>query len=140
MCDIDLDDTLRRLPIEEEIRNVFQDLLSYRAIGIRATETEELSDQLHKQRKAGEKGGVSINSNIANLLSKFEREFRFCNDNYIICDNSKQYQTVCLNTVRGILNSYATPAAKFGGLDLETSKIDEIFAICVLWKHLSSTT
>ena len=89
MCDIDLDDTLRRLPIEEEIRNVFQDLLSYRAIGIRATETEELSDQLHKQRKAGEKGGVSINSNIANLLSKFEREFRFCNDNYIICDNSK---------------------------------------------------
>lgn len=131
MCDIDLDDTLRRLPIEEEIRNVFQDLLSYRAIGIRATETEELSDQLHKQRKAGEKGGVSINSNIANLLSKFEREFRFCNDNYIICDNSKQYQTVCLNTVRGILNSYATPAAKFGGLDLETSKIDEIFALCV---------
>ena len=131
LSDIDLDDTLKRLPIEEEIRNVFQDLLSYRAIGLRVTETEELSDQLHKQRKSGEKGGVSINSNIANLLSKFEREFRFCNDNYIICDNSKQYQSVCINTVRGILNSYATPTGKFDGLDLETSKIDEVFSLCI---------
>lgn len=128
---IDLEGTLRRLPIEEEIRNVFQDLLSYRAIGMRVTETEELSDQLHKQRKSGERGGVSINSNITNLLSKFEREFRFCNDNFIICDNSKQYHTVCVNTVRGILNSYATPNRKFGGLGLETSKIDEIFSLCV---------
>jgi len=128
---IDLDGTLRRLPIEEEIRNVFQDLLSYRAIGKRVTETEELSDQLHKQRKSGERGGISINSNIANLLSKFEREFRFCNDNFIICDNSKQYQTVCANTIRGILNSYATPNHKFKELDLETSKIEELFSLCV---------
>lgn len=131
LCAIDLDDVLRRLPIEEEIRKVFQDLLSFRAIGNRATETEELKEQLHQQRKSGERGGVSINSNIVSLLSKFEREFRFCNDNFIICDNNKQYRSVWSNTITGILNSYKTPSAKFGGMDIEASKIDKIFSLCV---------
>lgn len=131
LCDIDLDDALRRLPIEEEIRKVFQDLLSSRAIGMRAAETDNLKEQIHQQRKSGERGGVSINSNIARLLSKFQREFRFCNNNFTICDNSKQYETICYNTVTGILNSYATPCGKFDGIEFGTTKIDEIFSLCV---------
>lgn len=131
LCDIDLDSVLRRLPVEEEIRKVFQDLLSFRAIGIRVTEMEELKEQLHQQRKSGEKGGVSINSHIANLLSKFEREFHFCNNNYIICDNNKQYHSVCINTVSGILNSYATPDTLSDGLKIRPTKIDIMFPLCI---------
>lgn len=130
LSDIDLYDTLRRLPIEEEMRKVLQDLLSFQAISMSAAETDNLKEKLHQQRKSGERGGVSINSNIVSLISKFEREFRFCNNNFIICDNNKQYKTLCLNTVSGILNSYATPSGKFRGTDLETSKIDEIFSLC----------
>ena len=131
LCRIDLDDVLRRLPIEEELRKIFQDLLSFREIGKRALETEELKEQLHQQRKSGERGGISINSHISSLLSNFERGFRFCNQNFIICDNNQQYKSLCINTVSGILNSYATPATKFHGIDLETTKIHDLFSLCV---------
>lgn len=108
----DLDDILRKLPLDVEIKKIFQDLISYRSIGSSNVKTETLRDAIYQQRKSAEKGGCSINSNIQVLLSIYHRERIFCSFNYIICDNNTYYRSVCYNTALGILNSYATPSSK----------------------------
>ena len=131
LSNIQLDEVLGRLPIQESIRKTFQDLLSYRSLGNSAVETEDKREQIFKQRKLGEKGGCSINSNILSLLSKFERTFQFCNKNYIVCDNNDFYLSIGYNTICGILNSYATPDTQFYGLKMKTTKIDKLFSFCI---------
>ena len=128
---IELEEVLGRLPIPEEIRKTFQDLLSYRTLGSCVVETEDKKELIYQQRKSGEKGGSSINSNIVSLLSKFERNFQFCNNNYIVCDNNGFFKSIGYNTVCGILNSYATPDTKFEGLGVNTTKIDKLFSFCI---------
>jgi hypothetical protein len=131
LSNIDLDNILSRLPISDGIRKTFQDLLSFRELGASAIDTENKREQIFHQRKSGEKGGVSLNSNIDSLLSKFDREFQFCNNNYIVCDNNSFFKAICYNTVCGILNSYATPDAVFEGINLHTTKIDKLFPFCI---------
>jgi hypothetical protein len=128
---IALDEVLGRLPVSEEIRKTFQDLLSFRSLGNSAVESEERRELIYQQRKSGERGGSSINSNIVSLLSKFDRTFQFCNNNYIICDNNDFYKSIAYNAICGMLNSYATPNTKFEGLDLKTSKISKLFTFCL---------
>lgn len=128
---IELDEVLSRLPIPDGIRKTLQDLLSYRALGDTAVETEDKKELIFQQRKSGEKGGCSINSNIVSLLSKFERSFQFCNINFIVCDNNRFYRTVGYNTICGILNSYATPDAELKALGARQTKIDKLFSFCV---------
>lgn len=139
---IDLEEVLSRLPIDSIIRNLFQNLLSFNSIGSSSVETEELKEQLHQQRINGEKGGWSVNSNISSIMSKYEREFHFCRNNFIICDNNKYYDSVCKNTISGILNSFATPDPKnsiFGGcskLDLLNPLSVHIMVFCIVSKDL----
>ncbi len=131
IASIKLDEVLSRLPISDGIRMTFQDLLSFRTLGNTAVDTEDKREQIYQQRKSGERGGFSINSNIAVLLSQFERTFQFCNNNYIICDNNDFYKSIGYNTVCGILNSYATPDSNFEGRGIKTSKIDKLFPFCI---------
>ena len=131
LSDIELDEVLGRLPISDGIRKTFQDLLSYRVLGGNAVETEDKREQIFQQRKSSEKGGWSINSNISSLLSKFERTFRFCNNNYIVCDNNSFYKTIGYNTVCGVLNSFATPDAELKGHGIKQTKIEKIFTFCI---------
>ena len=105
--------------------------MSYRTLGSCVVETEDKKELIYQQRKSGEKGGSSINSNIVSLLSKFERNFQFCNNNYIVCDNNGFFKSIGYNTVCGILNSYATPDTKFEGLGVNTTKIDKLFSFCI---------
>ncbi|RGK49622.1 SIR2 family protein [Phocaeicola plebeius] len=63
LSEIDLYDTLSKLPIPQEIRKIFYDLLANRYIGNKAVESEELKEKVHQQRKLAERGGISINSN-----------------------------------------------------------------------------
>ena len=105
--------------------------MSYRTLGSCVVETEDKKELIYQQRKSGEKGGSSINSNIVSLLSKFERNFQFCNNNYIVCDNNGFFKSIGYNTVCGILNSYATPDTKFEGLGVNTTKIDKLFSLFV---------
>lgn len=127
ISEIDLSEVLSKLPVADEIRKMFQDVLSFQSIGQQAIEVEKLKEKIHQQRKSGERGGVSFNSNFEALISKFNREFSFCNDNFIICDNNRYYQSICQNTAVGILNSYATPDTKLDGTVVHTSKLDKIY-------------
>ena len=131
MDEIDLYEILDRLPISESIRNTLRDLLTYRMLGDSTVDTDDKAEQIYQQRKLGEKGGSSLNSNIALLLSKFEREFLFCNNNYIITDNNRYYRAICENTIKGMLNSYATPDKRPDGTEQHQSKITKLFPYCV---------
>lgn len=105
---IDLNDVLNKLPLPIEMKKIFQDLLSYRYIGTRLVESEELKEKVHQQRKQAERGGFSINSNIYSLIGKYERETQFATDNFILSDFNSYYKALCRNAISGILNSYAT--------------------------------
>ena len=127
ISEIDLSEVLSKLPVADEIRKMFQDVLSFQSIGQQAIEVEKLKEKIHQQRKSGERGGMSFNSNLILLISKFKREFSFCNDNFIICDNNRYYQSICQNTAVAILNSYATPDTKLNGTKIHISKLDKIY-------------
>lgn len=124
--DTDLEEILNKLPLDWEIKKIFQDLISYRSIEGHLVKTEELREEIFKQKKQTEKGGCSINSNILLLLSEYQRENLFCISNYIICNNSSYFKSLCYNTASGILNSFSTPNnSMFGGL-LVSTRIDSL--------------
>lgn len=108
LSEIDLYDTLSKVPIPQEIKKIFYDLLANRYIGNKAVESEELKEKVHQQRKLAEKGGFSINSNILALIAKYQREKLFSQRNFVLSDFNKYDKAICRNTVSGILNSYAT--------------------------------
>lgn len=119
--DTNLEEILNKLPLDWEIKKIFQDLISYRSIGGRLVKTEHFREEIFKQKKMTEKGGCSINSNILLLLGAYQREYLFCVANHIICNNSSYFKSLCYNTVSGILNSFSTPAnSMFGGLLVST--------------------
>ncbi|MCM1140079.1 MAG: SIR2 family protein [Bacteroides sp.] len=108
LSEIDLYDTLSKLPLPQEIRKIFHDLLANRYIGNKAVESEELKEKVHQQRKLADRGGFSINSNISALIAKHQREKLFGKRNFILSDFNKYDKAICRNTASGILNSYAT--------------------------------
>ena len=52
-----LDTILSNLPLDSEIKKIFQDLISFRSIGSHAINTEQLREEIYQQRKSAEKGG-----------------------------------------------------------------------------------
>ena len=120
------EDILNKLPLDHEIKKIFQDLISYRSIGNHAIITQELKEKIFQQKKSAERGGCSINSNIDRLLSLYKRESLFSCVNFIICEDNKYYKSICENCALGILNSFATPSSTmFGGL-ISGTKIDAL--------------
>ena len=118
-----LDTILSNLPLDTEIKKIFQDLISFRSIGGHAVDTEQLREEIYQQRKPAEKGGVSINYNIVRLIALYERESMFSWANYIICDNNNYFKSICENNAIGILNSFATLSATMFGVFGHCTKI-----------------
>lgn len=114
---------LNKLPIEFEIKVIFQNLITNRSIGKHVIQTGELKEEIFKQRKNAEKGGCSINSNISILMASYQRESLFSWANYIICDNNDHYKSICDNTALGILNSFATPSSTMFGGKVHSTRI-----------------
>ena len=108
LSEIDLYDTLSKLPLPQEIKKIFYDLLANRYIGNKAVESEELKEKVHQQRKLAERGGFSMNSNIIALIAKHQREKLFGQGNFVLSNFNKYAKAICRNTASGILNSFAT--------------------------------
>ena len=102
LSEIDLYDTLSKLPIPQEIKKIFYDLLANRYIGNKAVESEELKEKVHQDRKLSENGGFSINSNIVALIAKYQREKLFSQSNFVLSDFNKYDKAICRNTVSAI--------------------------------------
>ena len=112
----ELDVILSKLPLSPEIKKIFQDMISYRFIGSKTLDAGRLKEEIYQQRKAAENGGCSINSNIARLISLYERESLFSWANFIVWENNGYYRLISEYYVLGILNSFATaPSTMFGG-------------------------
>lgn len=118
----DLDTILLKLPISNELKNTLKDLVSYRLFSEKSKDADELSRQIHRQKKHADKGGASYNSNIYSLLTKFQRTINFCLSNCIEFNNP-YFPNLVKDTITGILNSHMTCSNKlFGGM--EATKID----------------
>lgn len=105
---LNINEALSKLPIDNEIRLLFQDLISSRLFSSELVGTEDLKEKLHKQRMSSENGGCAVNSNIVLLEAKFVRQYQFANNNYIVSYLTDYYKSISRNTVIGILNSFET--------------------------------
>ena len=128
---VNLDEVLSRLPIEEWIRKMFQDLISYRSIGNVNIKTKKINESIYRQRNRTEKKGVAVwNYDIYEIIGVFSREFNFCNNNFIICDNNPYYHAMCKDTICVLLNSYATPSISFDK-KFEQPKIEKLDSLAL---------
>jgi hypothetical protein len=105
---LNINEALSKLPIDNEIRLLFQDLISSSLFSSELVKIEDLKEKLHKQRMSSENGGCSMNSNIVLLEAKFVRQYQFANNNYIVSYLTDYYKSISRNTVIGVLNSFET--------------------------------
>lgn len=119
----DLDTILLKLPIDNALKNTLKDIVSYSLFSEKSKDADELSRQIHRQKKQADRGGASFNYNIYNLLSKFQRTINFCISNCIEFNNP-YFPNMVKDTITGILNSHMTCENKldigFGTTRIET--------------------
>lgn len=108
LSDINIHNILSNLPLSYDIKKLLQDILSNLYASNKAVESDKLKDELYRQRKMAERGGFSLNSNIVELIAKYQREKHFSERNYVLSDFNKYTIALTRNTIAGILNSYAT--------------------------------
>lgn len=109
----DLTKELNMLPLTECIHAMFTDLIYNHQLSDALIVTSDRTGMIAQQRKrAEEKTGWSLNSNIKVVLAKFIDFFDFCTSNYLVSDNfdigTQFYSTVA----RGIFDSVLTPASE----------------------------
>ena len=120
----DLDTILLKLPIDKALKNTLKDLVSYKLFSEKSKDADELSRQIHRQKKHADRGGASINSNIYSLLAKFQRTLKFCLSNCIEFDNP-YFPNLVKDTVSGIINSHLTPDNKLA-IGIDSTRIEAL--------------
>lgn len=120
--DLRIGRVLDELPIEAPIKELLGSLESGDMLKSDWIETAKLNDQLQEQRRSAERGGMSLNSNIARLLDSFVQTFYFCNENYILNECYSYTQDSYTMMAKGILNSIMTPESEAG----MQSKLDSL--------------
>ncbi len=130
----DLNTVLLKLPIDSALKNTLQDLVSYKIFSVNSRDADELSRKIHRQKTQAEKGGTSWNSNIYNLVNKFQHTLNFCLSNCIEYYNP-YFPNLVKDTISGILNSHQTPNNKsFLGIDCtKIDKLDQLHLFILLF-------
>ena len=106
---IKLTEVLEDLPLDMWLRELLESIVNGNMVMTAWVEAARLNQELQKQRKNAELGGMSINNNIIKLLDIFTQTFYFCNENYILSECLKQEQEAYAMMAQGILNSVMTP-------------------------------
>lgn len=106
----DLTKELNMLPLTECIHALFSDLIYRHQLSDALIVTSDVTGKIAQQRKrAEERTGWSLNSNINKVFTNFIAFLDFCVDNYLITDNidigTQFYSTVA----RGMFDSVLTP-------------------------------
>lgn len=109
----DLTKELNMLPLTECIHALFSDLIYRHQLSDALIVTSDVTGKIAQQRKrAEERTGWSLNSNIHQVFANFIAFLDFCVDNYLITDNidigTQFYSTVA----RGMFDSVLTPAGE----------------------------
>lgn len=107
----DLTKELNMLPLSECIHAMFSDLIYQHQLSDALILTSNMTGKITQQRKrAEERTGWSMNSNILKVFTNFVGFFDFCIDNYLVTDNNdigKQFYSV---VARGMFDSVLTPS------------------------------
>lgn len=117
----DLTKELNMLPLSECVHTLFSDLIYQHQLSDALIVTSNTSGKIAQQRKrAEERTGWSMNSNIKKVFTNFVYFFDFCVDNCLITDNNDIGTQFYSTVVRSMFDSVLTPA------DGPQSKLDAL--------------
>lgn len=117
----DLTKELNKLPLSECAYALFSDLIYNHQLSDSLIITSNTAGKIAAQRKrAEERTGWSLNSNINKVLTSFVGFFDFCVDNYLIIDNNEIGTQFYSAVARGLFDSVLTPS------DRAQSKLDAL--------------
>ena len=109
----DLTKELNMLPLTECIHALFSDLIYKHQLYDSLIVTSNVTGKIAQQRKrAEERTGWSLNSNINKVFTNFIAFLDFCVDNYLITDNNDIGTQFYSTVARGMLDSVLTPAGE----------------------------
>lgn len=117
----DLTKELNMLPLSECIHTLFSDLIYQHQLSDALILTSDTTGKISQQRKrAEERTGWSLNSNIQKVFINFVDFFDFCVDNYLVTDNNDTGGQFYSTVARGMFDSVLTPS------DGPQSKLDAL--------------
>lgn len=117
----DLTKELNMLPLSECIHALFSDLIYQHQLSDALIITSNTTGKITQQRKrAEERTGWSMNSNIQRVFTNFVGFFDFCVDNYLVTDNNDIGGQFYSTVARGMFDSVLTPS------DGPQSKLDAL--------------
>lgn len=117
----DLTKELNMLPLTECIHALFSDLIYRHQLSDALIVTSDVTGKIAQQRKrAEERTGWSLNSNINKVFTNFIAFFDFCVNNYLITDNNDFGTQFYATVARGMFDSVLTPS------DGAQSKLDAL--------------
>ena len=106
----DLTKELNMLPLTECVHALFSDLIYRHQLSDALIVTSDVTGKITQQRKrAEERTGWSLNSNINKVFTNFITFFNFCVDNYLITDNNDNGTQFYATVARGMFDSVLTP-------------------------------
>lgn len=106
---IDMQKMLSELPLDNALREVLNELFNFDFVNDIIISASDLKQQIHDQRKNAEKGGISFNNNINELLYNYYCLSDFGNENHIIYDTYKESHTLHAIICNGIIDSIMIP-------------------------------
>ena len=110
---VSIEDVLRETPLDEEIRKVFENLVSYHLLITKESRTRELKEKIKEQGEIAANGGFSWNNHSVELLYDFSSLIDFSMSNYIMLDTSSYSIRAFRNIAEGLINSLLIPGDEF---------------------------
>ena len=109
----DLTKELNMLPLTECIHALFSDLIYMHQLSDALIVTSDVIGKIAQQRKrAEERTGWSLNSNINKVFTNFIAFLDFCVDNYLVTDNNDIGTQFYSTVARGMFDSVLTPESE----------------------------
>lgn len=120
MSKIDVIDTLNNMPIHGVMRTILLELANGKYLSDRVADTTDFYQKLQEQRELSERGGMSLNSNISNVLWSVSDLIDFEYNNNIFNEPFSYFKRIHLKTIEGILHSILTIDGEYRQTKMES--------------------
>ena len=128
----DLKKELNMLPLSECVHALFSDLIYQHQLSDALIVTSDTTGKITQQRKrAEERTGWSINSDIQKVLTNFVEFFDFCVENYLVTDNNNIGRQFYSTVARGLFDSVLIPS--YDGQS-KLKALDELSLYVIMFK------
>lgn len=123
---IDLNRVLSDLTLDSRVKDNLSDLINNQYYLDAFSSISRLENEILEDKFKSENGGFSINSHLAELLSKLTRNFDYSHVNYIITTNTGCAYETYRSGIVGLLNGHLIKDAKRANGLVSASRIDMI--------------